>query len=186
MKIFKFFKLLWWDTYKKGFWFEAGYFFITNLPCESGAFLRACFLRYFFKSTGSYLRINTGNVFFHPEEITLGNNFLMSVGCVIEAAAGAGLVIGHDVSIGPGVKIWTINHETKAKHQLINQQGWLQTAPISIGNDVWIGANVIILPEVRIPEGCVIGAGAIVTKNVKLKAYGVYAGNPVRLIRERT
>ena len=55
---------------------------------------------------------------------------------------------------------------------------------IVIGNDVWFGTRVIVLPGVRVADGCVIGAGSVVTANLA-EPYGIYAGNPARLIRHR-
>ena len=54
---------------------------------------------------------------------------------------------------------------------------------INIGNDVFIGAKAIILPGLEIAEGCVIGAGAILTKDTE--PYGIYAGNPAKFIKKR-
>ena len=55
---------------------------------------------------------------------------------------------------------------------------------IKIGNDVWIGANCVILDGSVIPNGCVIGAGTIVRG--RLEEYNVYCGNPIKKISERT
>ena len=55
---------------------------------------------------------------------------------------------------------------------------------IEIGNDVWIGARVVVLPGVHIADGCVVGAGSVVTSSLG-EPYGIYAGNPARLLRHR-
>ena len=55
---------------------------------------------------------------------------------------------------------------------------------IVIGNDVWIGARVVVLPGVHIADGCVVGAGSVVTSSLA-EPYGIYAGNPARLLRHR-
>jgi acetyltransferase-like isoleucine patch superfamily enzyme len=55
---------------------------------------------------------------------------------------------------------------------------------IAIGNDVWFGTRVVVLPGVRVADGCVVGAGSVVTSSLT-EAYGIYAGNPARLIRHR-
>ena len=54
---------------------------------------------------------------------------------------------------------------------------------IIIENDVWIGANVIILPNVKIGEGCIVGAGSVVTKD--LSKFSIYAGNPCKFLKKR-
>ena len=62
-------------------------------------------------------------------------------------------------------------------------QGMKERLPIVIGNDVWIGRRVIIMPGVKISDGCIIGAGAVVTKDVP--PYCVVAGVPAKIIRRR-
>jgi acetyltransferase-like isoleucine patch superfamily enzyme len=59
-----------------------------------------------------------------------------------------------------------------------------KVADIVIGNDVWIGVKVVVLPGIHIADGCVVGAGSIVTKSLT-EPYGIYAGNPAKLIRFR-
>jgi acetyltransferase-like isoleucine patch superfamily enzyme len=59
-----------------------------------------------------------------------------------------------------------------------------KVADIEIGNDVWIGVKVVVLPGIHIADGCVVGAGSIVTKSLT-EPYGIYAGNPAKLIRFR-
>ena len=56
--------------------------------------------------------------------------------------------------------------------------------PVTIGNDVWFGANVVVCPGVTIGDGCVIGAGSVVTKDIPANCFA--AGNPCRVIREIT
>ena len=88
-----------------------------------------------------------------------------------------GIEFGDNVYIAPGVKIISANHDFKdyTKH--------IEAKPIIIGNDVWIGANAIILPEVNISDGCIIGAGSVVTKSFNQKNC-VIAGNPARVMKE--
>ncbi len=84
--------------------------------------------------------------------------------------------------MAPGVTIVTQNHETSD----LSRPMRLQTAPkhkVTIGNDVWIGANVIILPGITIGNGCIIAGGAVVTKDVPDYADG--GGNPAHVIKNR-
>lgn len=63
------------------------------------------------------------------------------------------------------------------------EQGSTEERPVVIGNDVWIGGRVVILPGVRIGNGAIIGAGSVVTKDVA--DYDVVAGNHARIIKNR-
>jgi len=65
----------------------------------------------------------------------------------------------------------------------INQQGSTEEKPIEIGNDVWIGTRVIILPGVKIGDHSIIGAGAVVTKS--FPPYSIIGGVPAKLIKKR-
>lgn len=91
--------------------------------------------------------------------------------------------IGQNVLMGPEVIIYTQNHEFSNKDVLIQNQGYRETAPVEIGDDVWIGRRVIILPGVHIGTGAVIGAGAVVAKDIP--EYAIAVGNPVRIIGKR-
>ena len=82
--------------------------------------------------------------------------------------------------IGPGTCIITVNHPLSPKGRR-NHLGIAK--PITIGNDVWIGANCTILPGVTIGEGCSFGAHAMVSKSTE--PWGVYVGCPARRIKER-
>lgn len=108
-------------------------------------------------------------------------------------------IIGKFCSIGPGCKIGLNNHNLNSvtTHPFINFKsfGFVKKNyhpfdakensrnHLVIGNDVWIGANVIILRGVKIGDGAVIGAGAVVTKNVP--AYSISVGNPAKVMRYR-
>ena len=103
-------------------------------------------------------------------------------GLGINARVTGPLTIGSDVMIGPDVMIFTQNHETER----LDIPMRLQTAPkkpVSIGDDVWIAARAIILPGVKIGRGAIIGAGAVVTKDVP--EYAVVGGSPARIIKFR-
>lgn len=94
-----------------------------------------------------------------------------------------GVIIGDRVLIGYRTQILSANHNVPPKPQRIFEAGHTK-APVKIGDDVWIGANSIILPGVEIGEGAVIAAGSVVTKNVPAFSYA--AGIPARIIKERT
>lgn len=81
--------------------------------------------------------------------------------------------------IGPNVTLTTAGHPIDPA---IRQQVAQFNIPITVGDNVWIGANVVVLPGVTIGENSVIGAGSVVTKDVPANAVAV--GNPCRVLRE--
>jgi len=87
--------------------------------------------------------------------------------------------IGHHVMIGPSVQIYTAAHDLEAESRI---QGWEVAKPIVIEDNVWLGGGAILLPGVRIGRNAVVGAGAVVSRDVP--ANTVVAGNPARVIRE--
>lgn len=91
----------------------------------------------------------------------------------------APVIIGDNVMLAPNVLITTVGHPLDPAGR---RQHLAKAQPVHIGNDVWIGANVVILPGVTIGSNVVVGAGAVVTKD--LADNGVYAGVPARLIRK--
>lgn len=91
--------------------------------------------------------------------------------------------IGNHVMMGPEVLIYTQNHLFERTDIPMDSQGFAEEKPVIIRDDVWIGARVIILPGVTIGTGSVIGAGAVVTKDIP--AYSVVAGNPAKVVRNR-
>ena len=92
-----------------------------------------------------------------------------------------GITIGHHCFIGPNCGIYTAIHPTLAEER---NQGYEQALPIVIGNNCWIGADVTILPGVKIGEGTVIGAKSVITKDIPPNVIAV--GNPCRVIRSIT
>jgi len=87
--------------------------------------------------------------------------------------------IGHHVMFGPAVQLYTADHLLQAEER---NQGWEITKSIVIEDNVWIGGGAILLPGVRIGRNAVVGAGAVVPRDVP--ANTVVAGNPARVIRE--
>lgn len=73
--------------------------------------------------------------------------------------------IGSHVNLAQGITVTALNHNFEDKEKRIDEQG-ITTKPIIIGDDVWIGANAVILPGVTIGKHCVVAAGAVVTKDV--------------------
>ena len=90
----------------------------------------------------------------------------------------AQVTIGSHVFIGPGCSLLTAVHPLDAQER---NKGTEKALPITIGDSVWLGGNVTVLPGVSIGEGSVIGAGSVVTRSVP--PHTVCAGNPARIIR---
>ena len=112
-------------------------------------------------------------------KIRIGKN--TTVGYHTFIFASEGIDIGDNCLIAPFVYIVDSNHQID-RHELINQQP-NTTAPIKIGNDVWIASNVTILKGVNIGEGAVIAANSVVNRDVG--SYEIYGGSPAKKIGER-
>jgi acetyltransferase-like isoleucine patch superfamily enzyme len=95
---------------------------------------------------------------------------------------GGGLKIGNDVLIGAGTKIITSSHNFNNTEMSIRAQG-LNFKPLIIGNDVWLGFNVIVLGGVEIGNGVIVGANSLVNKDIS--DFSIMAGSPAKLIRKR-
>ena len=109
--------------------------------------------------------------------ISVGENFYSNFNLVILDEAT--VTIGDNVFIAPNVGIYTSSHPLDAEQRNLG----LETAyPVRIGNNVWIGAGVQILPGVSIGNNSVIGAGSVVNKSIPANVLAV--GNPCREVRE--
>lgn len=108
------------------------------------------------------------------------------------------LSLGDAVCIGPRVEIYNRGHVSIGSQIVISQDSYLCTAShdissplmepvvgaIEIGNQCWIAAKATILPDVKIGEGCVVGACAVVAKDIP--AWSIVVGNPAKVVRTRT
>ena len=111
------------------------------------------------------------------KNISVGDNFLINFnGVILDIAP---VIIGNNVMIGPHTLITTVNHPLNAKER---RNHMAVATPVTIGNDVWIGGNVTILPGVTIGDRAVIAAGAVVTKDIP--ANTVAGGVPAKVIKE--
>lgn len=91
--------------------------------------------------------------------------------------------IGNNVMLGPEVLILKKNHRFDIKGIPMGLQGVVEARPVEIGDDVWIGQRAIILPGRHIGSGSIVGAGAVVTKDVP--DFKIVGGNPAHIIRDR-
>lgn len=112
-------------------------------------------------------------------KVSLGNRSEIGINCHV----GGEVHIGNDVMMGPDCRFITVNHEFRRTDIPMIDQGVTKEKPIFIGNDVWIGMNVIILGGCNVGNGAVIAAGSVVAKDVP--DYAVVGGNPARIIRYR-
>lgn len=129
------------------------------------------------KHCGKNVNIEKGAQF--NTEVSLGDNSGIGVNATISAY----VTIGNDVMMGPECNIYTQNHAYARRDIPMSMQGHEKPRPVVIGNDVWIGSRVTILPGVHIGDGAIIGAGSVVTKDVP--PYTIVAGNPAKIIKER-
>ena len=91
--------------------------------------------------------------------------------------ANNGIIFGNNIELAPGVSIISSNHETT------NLSKHVEGKPIIIGNNVWIGANTTVLPEVTIGNNVTIGANSVVTKDIASNSIAV--GNPCKVIKKK-
>lgn len=108
--------------------------------------------------------------------ISVGDNFYANVNCVI--LDGAPVKFGDNVFVAPSCGFYTAGHPLDVKRR---NAGLEYARPITVGNNVWIGAQVSVLPGVSIGDNCVIGAGSVVNRDIP--ANSLAAGNPCRVIR---
>lgn len=113
------------------------------------------------------------------EQITVGDHFVGNFNLTILDEAP--VTIGSHVYIGPNVGIYTVHHALLAEQR---NEGIMQSRPVEIHDNVWIGGNVVILRGVTIGEGAVIGAGSVVTHDIPPRV--IAAGNPCRVLRPLT
>ena len=113
----------------------------------------------------------------YGQNIYIGDHVYLNVLCTVLDCNE--VHIGHHAMIGPNVQIYTAAHDLYAEAR---NQGWEVAKPIVIEENVWIGGGAILLPGVRIRRNAVVGAGAVVSRDVP--ANTVVVGNPARVIRE--
>ena len=123
----------------------------------------------------------------YGNNIYFGNNCEVNMNCTF--LDDNRIVIGDNALIAPNVQIYTAFHPTDAAKRFgpLKEDGSFsfcktQTAPVIVGNNVWIGGGAILLPGVTIGDNVVIGAGSVVTRDIP--ANSVACGSPCRVIRE--
>lgn len=170
-----------WDMthpYGKIEWLQ---FLAGAIPGDCGFELRRRLLCRHMKRFGENLCIYPGARIIGIWSLSVGDNVQIGASNMIQASGGVEL--GNNVMTGPGVKIWSINHKYQQPDIPIHSQGW-EKKPVIIGDDVWAGANVLIMPGANIGKGCVISACSVVGGKT-IPPYTILAGNPARKIGVR-
>ena len=174
-------KQFWWELRDEYGRMNLLAWMLRDVPGEFGAALRYRKLRRHFGSCGERVRINEGFRFRNLHGIHVADGAEIGVDNFLQG--GGGIHLGRDVMLGPGVKIWSVNHRYDDPEAPIAEQGY-NKAEVRIGDGCWLGANVIVLPGVCLPEGCVVSAGSVVGIK-RYPPHSVIAGFPARVIGNR-
>ena len=134
-----------------------------------------------FAQCGEGVIIESGFHCDYGNQITIGDRSFININCTVLDApiSEEAITIGDDCLIGPNVQLLAVSHAVNPSQRL-NKENF--AAPISIGNNVWIGAGAIILAGVSIGDNSVIGAGSVVTKSIASNT--VVAGNPAIKLKD--
>ena len=159
----------------RGGWQRYMLFQVANLP--------SCHIRkWIYRALGAKIR---SRVIFHfktevryPRRLTVGEGTIIGDNAILDARSG--LEIGKNVNLSSNVSIYTLQHDHRDPDFKCSPNS---SKPVKIGDRVWLGSNVIVLPGVTIGEGAVCCAGCVVTKDVE--PYAVVAGIPAKKVNER-
>lgn len=138
--------------------------------------LRRFYLRGWLGRLGKGTSVQLNCRFLNGRKVMLGERNVINFGCLFDGRKFA-IRTGDDVSIGPEAAILTLGHDPRSP-EFANRGG-----EVIVGDRAWIGYRAVILPGIKIGEGAVVGAGAVVTKDVA--PFTIVAGNPARPIGQR-
>jgi maltose O-acetyltransferase len=147
---------------------------VSAIPSRS---VRRAYLCAWLAGFGPGTCVQRGCRFLNGRKVRLGSRVVVNFGCLLDGRHYP-IDIGDDVSIGPEAALLTLGHDPDAR-DFATRGG-----EIVIGARAWIGFRAIVLPNVTIGEGAVVGAGAVVTKDVA--PYAIVAGTPARVIGRRS
>lgn len=129
------------------------------------------------------------NIRVHPtasirygKNIYVGENSHINMNCCVWAGENSKIILGDNLLMGPGVSIQSTNHGT-FKGEVMMEQAESEK-DVVIGNDCWLCSNVTVVSGVHIADGCVIAAGAVVTKDIT-EPYSIVGGIPAKIISSR-
>jgi acetyltransferase-like isoleucine patch superfamily enzyme len=146
--------------------------------------LRRMIIRAAFRSCGRDVRFDPGDIFSY-ENIDIGNDVYIGPGATF-VAEGTGIEIGNKVLFGPNVSIFGGNHNSSVVGKFmfdVKTKRPGDDQKVTIENDVWVGGGATILKGVRLSRGCIVAAGAVVTKDVS--PYVIVAGVPAKVVGTR-
>lgn len=138
--------------------------------------VRSAYLKVYLASLGTGTSVQMGCRFLNGRKVYLGDRNVINFGCLFDGRHYT-IKTGADVSIGPEAAILTLGHDPQSP-DFVDKGG-----DVVIGDRAWVAYRAIILPGITIGEGAVVGAGAIVTKDVE--PYTIVAGNPATVIGKR-
>ncbi|MGR5488051.1 acyltransferase [Vibrio alfacsensis] len=131
------------------------------IPGRIGHYIRGYSLKVFFKSSGKRITIKENVEIYRPHNLSIGNYSGFGRNNVIDATGG--IYIGNNVRFGPNVMIATLSH---AKVGGSISSSVKHSEPVTIGDNVWVGHGVTILPGTKVGNDVIIAAGAVVTKDI--------------------
>lgn len=162
------------------------YGFFRYLPCSGfpllgrpSKFLRGLVGKIVFKKCGKNVNIERGAVFGCGFDVELGDRSGIGINCHMPSDT----IIGDYVNMGPEVYILGRNHAFDRTDIIMQKQGYTPSRQTVIGDDVWIGRQVLMTPGRTVRRGTIIGAGCVLTKD--FPEYSIVGGNPSKLIRSR-
>jgi acetyltransferase-like isoleucine patch superfamily enzyme len=153
---------------------------VRSIPSFVGFGCRYLLYRMLFGRLDGFCFIYPGAFLSHTYGIRAGRNLHVNGGAFFDGRGG--LTIGANVLVGPNAVLLSSQHHWSDPTLPIVLQGH-RLAPTTVGDDVWIGANVVVTPGVTIATGTVVGAGSVVTADTA--PYTIVAGVPARHIGDR-
>lgn len=177
--------------------------FAISIPGQTGIRFRQWYFSKRFKRLGEKSHLGMGLLVYDPQNISLGENFSIrrnsTLGAIngelivgdnvsiaenvtVNASEKGKIVLGNYVLIAPNTVLRASDHVTTRTDQTIREQGHTG-GEIIVEDDVWIGANCVVVAGTRIGKGAVIAAGAVVTKDVE--PYTIVGGVPAKFIKKR-
>lgn len=156
-------------------------FFLNNIPGEYGIEIRRRFYRKYFGHLGKGVYIRQEVRIVNIDKLYVGDHTHIGVANMLQA--GGGIELGNHVVLGPGVRIWSMNHKFDDLEKPIMEQGY-EHKKVVIGDHCWIGAGVFIMPGAVLGEGVIVSAGSVVGGKA-VPPYKILAGNPARVIGTR-